>query len=205
MICTVTNHKKITKLQNPNTQKLRTSYIFFICSSPILFATMLFLVVWSPGTPAQPLYQDLSLTVPCEMSNLVGQLKLFALWTNTPDASHLYCNSRKFLTWWRNSLWESRIHQQERTLKLPWDPPLSNLRDLGDSRPTLLCHPFFPCNPTRKVFSTVADNLSQTTSQIVNPPPALGPPGNEIVKGTRQPYPFPNLRPAWAGRLLDRP
>lgn len=85
------------------------------------------------------------------------------------------------------------------------EPPLSNLRDLGDSRPTLLCHPFFPCNPTRKVFSTVADNLSQTTSQIVNPPPALGPPGNEIVKGTRQPYPFPNLRPAWAGRLLDRP
>ena len=28
---------------------------------------------------------------------------------------------------------------------------------------------------------------------------------NETEKGTRQPYPFPSLRPAWAGRLLDRP
>ena len=127
---------------------------------------MLFLVVWSPGTPLQQ--QEVSYLV--EKSSPVSLEK-----------------------------------QNPLTRKDPWNLPLSNLRDLEDSRPTLLCHPFFPCNPTRKVFSTVTNNPSQTTSQIVNPPPALGPPGNETEKGTRQPCPFPSLRPAWAGRLLDRP
>ena len=83
-------------------------------------------------------------------------------------------------------------------------PPLSNLRDLEDSRPTLLCHPFFPCNPTRKFFLRWLTTHPNQHPKLWIPSPALAPRAMKLGKGRGNLIPS-QFTTCMAGRLLDRP